>query len=115
MKTALALLILTVAIAASAATNPYVTLYEQRVRLTEAESRRQAAETQLQSRRLERARRLYNSSAMSREEYETIEADYHKSVASEDAVKAEIAEAQAMLEVVKYLVQNGQEVPLCRL
>lgn len=94
--------------------NVFVTLYQERVRLAKAEVRSQEAETQFQAARFERARYLLGQKAMAREEYERIEADYKKSLAHEDVFKARVNGEEAMLEVVKHLVQNGQPVPICR-
>ena len=94
--------------------NVFVSLYQERVRLAKAEVRSQEAETQFQAARFERYRNLVKTSSVSREEFERAEADYKKSLAHEDVFKARVSEEEAMLEVVKHLVQNGQPVPVCR-
>lgn len=94
--------------------NVYVRLYTERVKLAQAEVRREEAETVFQAARLARLRYLLGQNAVSREEFERGEADYKKSVAEVDVLKARVGEEEASLEVVRYLVQNGQPVPLCR-
>ena len=92
----------------------YVRLYSKRVEVAKADLRRQEAETRFQAAHFDRMRRLLEKAAISREEYERAEADYKKSLADEDVDRARIGEEEAMLEVVKQLVQGGQPVPLCR-
>lgn len=94
--------------------NVFVRLYQERVQLAKAETRSQEAETQFQAARVDRYRRLVKSQSISQEEYERAEADYKKSVAHDDVLKARVNEEEAMLEAVKYLVQNGQAVPVCK-
>lgn len=95
--------------------SPYISLYEHRVNLAMAQTRRQEAETVFQAARVARARILVTKQAMSREEHERIEADHKKSLAEVEVANAFVAEAQAMLQVVRDLVQHGEAVPLCRL
>lgn len=119
MTTKITLLVLAFLVSGRAALaappSPYITLYEQRVRLAQAEIQRQEAESAFQAGRVARARILVGKQAMSREEHERIEADYRKSLAEVEVAKAFAAEADSMLDVVRSLVQNGQAVPLCRL
>lgn len=110
----LALAVIVPTLAYGQADNVYVRLYAERVKFAQAEVRREEAETEFQAARLARARYLLNQNAMAREEFERIEADYKKSVAEVDVLKARVGEEEASLEVVRYLVQNGQPVPLCR-
>jgi multidrug resistance efflux pump len=95
--------------------NVYVDLYQERVNLAQAELRRQEAETQFRAKHLNRTRILVVKQAASQEDLDRAEADHKKGLAEEDVARAAIAEAQAMLQVVRSLVRNGQDVPLCRL
>jgi len=92
----------------------YVRLYAKRVELAKADLQKQKAETRFQAAHYDRMRRLFEKRAASREEYERAEADYKKSIDGEDVMTAKIGEEEAMLDVVRQLVQSGQPVPLCR-
>ncbi len=95
-------------------TNVYIRLYEKRVEFAKADVKKQEAETSYQLASLARARYLVEKNAITQQEFERIEADYKKSLAEEDVLRAKVGEEEATLDVVKQLVQNSQPVPLCR-
>jgi len=82
--------------------------------LAKADVKRQEAETKYQAAHLARVRQLLAKNAVSREEHDRAVADYDKSVAQEEVLRARVGEEEATLEVVRMLVQTSQPVPLCR-
>lgn len=102
---------------ASAATpatdNPYLELYRLRIEQAEANHKRSLALVDLTQARLQRARRLIQSSAISAEEYDTAVSDAAVAAADVELTRKRIDEAKAYYRIIDGLVKRGASIPLC--
>lgn len=94
--------------------DPIVNLYTQRVELAKVEVEKQQAVAENAVSRLQRLRRLLQSNAVSREEYEAGVMEARVAQANVTVSQIEVKEAEAMLELAKVRSEAGLDMPVCR-
>ncbi len=90
----------------------YVVLYKQRLKISEVAITRQRAVIAYSAARLERMRRLIQSGAASREEYDEAVARAAVDVATLEEYTLKVAESEALLDLCRARRENGLDMPI---
>lgn len=93
--------------------NPYVDLYLQRVLEAQAKLTQTIALKDLASAKLEMARKLRVTGAISYEEFLENSAGFDVSIAGVEEAKAYISETKALYQLALIRTEAGQDMPIC--
>lgn len=92
--------------------DPYVVLYQIRLDMAKVAVDRSMSVAALEKARYDMAQRLYNSAAVSYEEYITRRAAMEVANLQVAELRVKVKEMEGVLEVVKFLRAAGRDVPL---
>lgn len=92
--------------------DPLMRFYKNRLAHAQAAVHRQEARLVYAKQRYERARKLAATNAISNEEYQRAAAWYELNLAKRDEVKAQVVEAESLLEICRNRMAEGKDMPI---